>query len=706
MAKTSYFACSCALSALVLAMGCAAKQVDVRGYVPATPVASSKNLSDEAALAEQTSAGAQAAQPRDIRVPAETPIAPLAAASAPNAVPRSIRPTRVSFDKAPIAAFINAVYAETLGFSVQIDPSIAAKTDTITLRTGDPVAGKDLFDIAASALRDYGVETIVQSAKTLRFTTTDRQRGGAPIVLRQGGVTAAGDSPVYYYYQVRASSTASLMTVLANSFANKLTFVQSPADNAILISGPPNLIQAALDILDGFDKPRMAGKLVVTLDPIFFTPSRMADALARVLRTAGYGVSTTPDAAPINILALDEVGTVLVFAQDEKIRDFALDWARQLDAPRNSGSDTQAFVYFVQNTDAGSLAQVVNSALGGTGIAAAPARSAAPGSVGSLAGSAQAAAPAVAGPAAPSAVTAGGLRIAVDPSRNALIMMGRAEQYASILPLLRQMDRAPGEVLIEVVLAEITITDSNNLGIELSIGNNLQTGTTSITGGTGGLGIGSSGLNLRLLEPGTGAQAVINALSKKTRVSILSNPRVVAKSGTQAHIQVGTQVPVLRQESTASFTGQTGVTNTVDYIDTGVVLDVRPVIRADSRIDLEVSQEVSEAQTNDTSTINSPLIFTRSIKTQLSLNDNQTVLLGGLKSTNRSNTKAGVPGLRNLPIAGALFRNQSAGKTDTELLIFMTPQIVTQPAVSNELVARYKDTMRKWQTPSGSLEWW
>jgi general secretion pathway protein D len=269
------------------------------------------------------------------------------------------------------------------------------------------------------------------------------------------------------------------------------------------------------------------------------------------------------------------------------------------------------------------------------------------------------------------------------------------------------MDRAPGEVLIEVVLAEITITDSNNLGIELGIGNNLRTGTTAITGGTsGGLGIGSSGLNLRLLDPGTSAQAVINALSKKTRVSILSNPRVVAKSGTDAHIQVGTQVPVLRQESTNVFTGQTGVTNTVDYIDTGVVLDVRPVIRADSRIDLEVSQEVSEAQTNDTSSINSPLIFTRSIKTQLSLNDNQTVLLGGLKSTNRSNTKSGIPGLKNLPVAGALFRSQTAGKTDTELLIFMTPQIVTQPAVSNELVARYKDTMRKWQTPSGSLEWW
>jgi general secretion pathway protein D len=197
----------------------------------------------------------------------------------------------------------------------------------------------------------------------------------------------------------------------------------------------------------------------------------------------------------------------------------------------------------------------------------------------------------------------------------------------------------------------------------------------------------------------------INALATKSKVNILSNPRIVAKSGSDAKIQVGTQVPVLRQQSSNPGGGQLGVTNSIDYIDTGVVLNVRPIIRADKRVDLQVGQEVSEASQNDTSSIGSPLIFKRAIDTSLSLQDGQTVLLGGLKSTNKSNNRNSVPGLGSVPVAGTLFRSQSAGTTDTELLIFITPYIVSDPRVSDSVVARYRDTMRKWPRVSGGLEW-
>jgi len=283
--------------------------------------------------------------------------------------------------------------------------------------------------------------------------------------------------------------------------------------------------------------------------------------------------------------------------------------------------------------------------------------------------------------------------------------MGKAEQYASILPLLRQIDRSPGEVLIEVVLAEVTVTDRTSLGVEFELGNRLRSGDVPIRGGTQGLGVGTSGLALRLLDPASNAQVFINTLASRNRVNILSNPRIVAKSGSDAHIQVGTQVPVLRQQSSNPAQGQTGVTNQVDYIDTGVVLNVRPVIRADRRVDLEISQEVSEAQSNDTSDISSPLIFTRSLSTSLSLQDGQTVLLGGLKSQNRSNTRTGVPGLSRIPGVGALFENQSAGKTDTELLVFITPYVVSEQAASDAVVARYRDSMRRWPRVSGGLQW-
>jgi len=706
-----------AVTAVILAACASREEPSIGGFQPPVSGGSdalgSNSVDGSSVLGEAPGEASARSRIRETAIPGAAPAAPSAAREAgPAPQAASIRPTRVAFDNAPLPVFINAVFAETLKFSVRLDPALAARTETITLKTGDRVSGQDLFDISSAALKDYGVEVIVESPRTLRFTTLDRQRGGAPQVFRGGALSrdaATGDSPVYYHYAIRSSNINALVTLLSTTFAQKLQVTGSPAENALLITGSPATITAALDLLESFDQPRMSGKPVVTVEPVYYTPTKMAEALSRVLRTAGYGVSTTPDAAAVNILPLDEVGVVLIFAADERLRQFAVDWAKQMDEPRQVAGDGQAFMYFVKNTDAVSVADVIATVLGSgpTSGGGGPRRNAS--SAGSLAGDAQnnqqnnqQQAPAAAGA---SLVQAGGMRIAVDPARNALIIMGKAEQYASILPLLRQIDRSPGEVLIEVVLAEVTVTDRTSLGVEFELGNRLRSGDVPIRGGTQGLGVGTSGLALRLLDPASNAQVFINTLASRNRVNILSNPRIVAKSGSDAHIQVGTQVPVLRQQSSNPAQGQTGVTNQVDYIDTGVVLNVRPVIRADRRVDLEISQEVSEAQSNDTSDISSPLIFTRSLSTSLSLQDGQTVLLGGLKSQNRSNTRTGVPGLSRIPGVGALFENQSAGKTDTELLVFITPYVVSEQAASDAVVARYRDSMRRWPRVSGGLQW-
>ncbi len=646
-------------------------------------------------------------------VPGATPPAPAPSEQGPAPAPKQIKPTRIGFDGAPLVAFINAVFAETLGFAVRIDPGVGQKTETITLRTGDAVSGKDLFDVSAAALRDYGVEVVVETPRTLRFTTIERQRDGQPEMFR-GGAIAAGvrnsNSPVYYLYTVRATNLNSLVQMLSAAFGNRLTLTGSPTDNALLLSGQPQIIESALNILASFDQPRMSGKKAATVTPVFFTPTRMAEGLARVLRASGYNVSTTPDAAAINLVPLDEVGVIIVYAVDEKAQTFALDWARKLDQPGAAGEAQQAFVYFVQNTDADSVAAVLSSAMGGSASGGRQQNGA--NSTASLSGSAvqggqsAAAAPAAGGTAAVGGFQAGGLRVAVDPGRNALILLGNAEQYGALLPLLRQLDRAAGEVLIEVVLAEITTTGSASLGLEYGLDRTAKLGDFNVTGGTlGGLGMGSAGLTFNLLNPTTNAKIVLNALSKKDRVNVLSNPRVVSKSGSNARIQVGTQVPVLRQQSTNVAGGQNGVTNSVDYIDTGVVLSVRPVIRADRRVDLELSQEVSEAQTNTTSSISSPLIFTRSVSTQLSLLDGQTVLLGGLKSQNKSSGRSGVPGVVDIPVVGGLFSSQSSSLRDTELLIFITPYIVTDPQAADAIAGRYRDSMRTWPKVSGGISW-
>jgi general secretion pathway protein D len=698
------------LAVLVVANACATRDLPNTAGYKGAPIDRKKAAETESETALNKKPESRNRVNEGPVVPGATPPAPTPSEQGPAPSPKQIKPTRIGFDGAPLVAFINAVFAETLGFAVRIDPSVSQKTETITLRTGDAVSGKDLFDVSAAALRDYGVEVVVETPRTLRFTTIERQRDGQPEMFRGGSIGAGvrnGNSPVYYLYTVRATNMNSLVQMLSAAFGNRLTLTGSPTENALLLSGQPQIIESALNILSSFDQPRMSGKKAATVTPVFFTPTRMAEGLARVLRASGYNVSTTPDAAAINLVPLDEVGVIIVYAVDENAQTFALDWARKLDQPGAAGEAQQAFVYFVQNTDADSVAAVLSSAMGGAASGGRQQNGA--NSTASLSGSAvqaPAAAPAAGGTAAIGGFQAGGLRVAVDPGRNALILLGNAEQYGALLPLLRQLDRAAGEVLIEVVLAEITTTGNSNLGLEYGLDRTAKLGDFNVTGGTlGGLGVGSSGLTFNLLNPRTNARIVLNALSKKDRVNVLSNPRVVSKSGSNARIQVGTQVPVLRQQSTNVAGGQSGVTNSVDYIDTGVVLSVRPVIRADRRVDLELSQEVSEAQTNTTSSISSPLIFTRSVSTQLSLLDGQTVLLGGLKSQNKSSGRSGVPGVVDIPVVGGLFSNQSSTVRDTELLIFITPYIVTDPQAADAIAGRYRDSMRTWPKVSGGLSW-
>ncbi len=700
--------------ASLVAVGCTTvDEPQISGYRPPDGSSTSTGPGLDGAIMQETPPSVSSARQGQIQIPGAAAIPELDGGN-DQVDPRgaSIRPTRVAFDNAPLPTFINAVFAETLKFSIRMDPAVASRTEKISLRTGDPVSGQNLFDIASSALSDYGIEIIVESPKTLRFTTIDRQRGGAPQVFRGGSINrnaATGDSPVYYLYTIRATSLNSLVTVLSATFGAKLQVTGSPSDNALLFTGSPATISSALELLQSFDQPRLAGKPAVTISPVYFTPTKMADALAKVLRTSGYAVSTAPDASAINILPLDEVGSIVIFAADDSVRQFVVDLAEQMDEPRQMAGTGQAFIYFVKNTDVDSVADVISAVLGNpTSPRNSTSRSGS--SSGSLAGNAQAPAQQPqqqqqtgSVQAGATTVQAGDMKIAVDPARNALIIMGSAEQYGSILPLLRQIDKSAGEVLIEVVLAEVTITDKTSLGVEFDFGDQLRGG--NVTGGNNGLGLGSSGFSLSILDRASNAQIMINTLAKKDRVNILSNPRVVSKSGSEAHIQVGTQVPVLRQQSTNPGQGQTGVTNSVDYIDTGVVLNVRPIIRADNRVDIDISQEVSEAQTNNTSDISSPLIFTRSLATSLSLQDGQTVLLGGLKSQNRSNTRTGIPLLQDIPGVGGLFRSESAGVTDTELLVFITPYLVSNPAASDAVVQRYRESMREWPKVSGTLQW-
>jgi general secretion pathway protein D len=178
----------------------------------------------------------------------------------------------------------------------------------------------------------------------------------------------------------------------------------------------------------------------------------------------------------------------------------------------------------------------------------------------------------------------------------------------------------------------------------------------------------------------------------------------MVRSGSSASINVGTEIPTL--SSTTQGVGSGGIGSNlipvqqVSYRSTGVSLSITPIVYAGRRIDLQVSQQVSQAQENTTSAISSPMIMNRQIDTQLSLSDGHTILLGGMISNNRSDGWDGIPILSDLPIIGQLFRVDKTTVDRTELVIMITPYVIDDDA---EAIAITESIIQKLQLLPKSL---
>ena len=292
-----------------------------------------------------------------------------------------------------------------------------------------------------------------------------------------------------------------------------------------------------------------------------------------------------------------------------------------------------------------------------------------------------------------------------DPARNAIIFQGSAEEFAQLRPLIESLDQAPREAIIEATVAEVTLADNDTLGVEFIA--SLGAGPNAIIQNIM-TGIGTAGFTFTVLNRAGATRLILNALASNNRVKVLSTPKVLSRSGGEAKIQVGAQVPIVTSQGTSSQLQQQGtsaILQSIQYKDTGVILTVKPTIYAGNQIDLEIRQEVSEAVPNTTSQVSSPIINTRTVSTQLSLQDGATVLLGGLIMENANSTSTGIPGLKDIPGVGFLFGTQNVMKTRSELFVFITPYIVNSAEDAARLAESFKKQYESLPQPASSLHW-
>jgi general secretion pathway protein D len=279
----------------------------------------------------------------------------------------------------------------------------------------------------------------------------------------------------------------------------------------------------------------------------------------------------------------------------------------------------------------------------------------------------------------------------------------------------------PRQVLNEVLIAEVRLTDELKYGVEFLLGlsptapttttgadGTSTTTTTTAPGAIPGLQVltgaaaafsGLGGLTFVISDAANKFRGLINLLASQGRADILASPHIMAANNQEARIQIGEDVPIKTSESVPLISQTTSFqTSTVQYRSTGIILSVKPQINAKGQVTMEITQEVSSAQDlrlGETS----PRISVRQAKTTLTTADNQTVVLGGLIREDRIKTQAGIPGLRKIPLLGSLFGSEGVKKEKTELLVLITPRIVANLEDGARITHEMKDRMGLDETP-------
>ncbi|RZJ62700.1 MAG: type II secretion system protein GspD [Acidovorax sp.] len=252
----------------------------------------------------------------------------------------------------------------------------------------------------------------------------------------------------------------------------------------------------------------------------------------------------------------------------------------------------------------------------------------------------------------------GNVRVVADEKRNALLIRAPRTEYRRIEQALRELDRAPSQVLIEASIIEVTLTGNLQYGVEWFVQNGLSNdrqGQALLNmRNTGSIGPQQPGFSYTIFNKAGMVRATLNALAEKSQVRLLSNPSLLVLNNHNANILVGQQTPI--KSATAISTGSNVVTESITYKDTGVMLSVTPSVNAGGLISMDISQQVTDAGVRDAVT-DQPSFLTRQINTRVAVRSGEPVVLGGLIRENGTTGRAGVPVLSSLPLVGAMFGN-------------------------------------------------
>jgi len=654
------------------------------------PSATSRTL---ATMPTPRAAEGEANNPVIVRGTSPAAPAPRAAAGAAASAAGDIT---LNFAGADIRDVISAVLGQTLKLNYVIDPDVAGP---VTFNVSRPLRRDEVLPALEALLHSRGM-TLVQSDGIVRVMlgrTDGKPRAAAPIGAPELG--AVGER--IELFPARYVSATDLLHVLEKVLPPGQVAVANEAQQLLLARGTPDELQLAEDTVRIFDVDQLAGTSVALL------PLKNAEAATLVVELQNIFDATRKEAAlnTIRFLPIERLNAVMVLTRQPRYLDEARAWVERLDRTRNE-NERRIYVYYLQYGKAAPVAQTLQGALSGIDVEVKGPSTAAAQGIG--AGNAEAPVPPPApgfptpppllgalpaAPVSPAAAPAGAnprptVRIEADETHNALLITATPHDYALIRQVLEGIDTPPLQVLIEVTVAEVVLNNSLRYGVQYFLnsrgngGGNISTLLTNTP--TEAIAPAVPGFSLSLTAANLQPRVILQALSDLTQTKVISTPRLLVLDNQTARLQVGDVVPIITQSAASTVTANPLVLSNVQYKETGVVLEVTPRVNAGGFVTMDINQSVSDVVQTTSSTINSPTIRQRRLTSTISVKSTNSILLGGLIQDQDNRDSSGIPLLQEIPVIGALFGNRSNTSGRTELIIFMTPYVLSNDAEASD----------------------
>jgi len=580
---------------------------------------------------------------------------------------------QISVEDMPLYEFINLVFGKLLSVNYFISPDVASITQKITLNMTEPMDPEDFLYFVTNLLEDYRVSVSYEKGifKIRRVIRITKKQTGLPLNVYIGRELPelpddADITSVVPTYYVPANKLIGTITLFIRGSKDvSVNIVRHTS--ALIVSGKFGKVKKIVGLIKTFDKPYFADKHIYFLKLDYVSVEDFVKSVRDIFENMGIKVMETQTETGISIIPVESVNAVVAVSPKREWIDSLLYWKEKLDIIESLTEERHMFVYKPKHRSAEELSSVLTSFKMPVEakVKKEEKEEKKPQKVKEIEKQIKS--------------VSGEYSVVVDKARNILIIYAYPSDYKKIKNVLEQIDTPPKQVLIEVTIAEITLKDELKYGLEWYLRHKGDKFIGDIQT-LGGLGVGGAGLVYSLVSTGGRFKAIMSAFAKKDLINIISTPHIVVLDGNEASINVGTEVPVVSSEVTspdlAAGSQQPSVLRNVQYRSTGVILSVTPTVLSEDYLTIQISQELSEAQSNTVSRIDSPIIINRSINTKINLRSGDTVVLGGLISTNNSTGENKVPILGDIPILGNLFRVQSKGQSKTELIIQITPYIL------------------------------